>query len=255
MDNTFWAALGMSTSAALVTAAGILTIRRFSGWGQRNTPHFMNFAAGLLISAALLHLVPESLGMVATAPAGWLGGFVALLLFNRFATGFLCERDPENKGYVIGLIPMVGIGIHSFIDGFIYSITFSVSLFTGYLATIGMILHEFPEGLVTYLFLLRGGFSPRHALVLALLAAAESTPAGMLLSYPFISQIGAPMLGTLLAVSAGALLYVGASHLLPHAEQERKGQSVLAFGGGMLIAVLIVMSKLSRILVQVIIPP
>ncbi|WP_240901936.1 ZIP family metal transporter [Wenzhouxiangella sp. XN24] len=229
--------------AALVTALGIFTIRRFAGWGQRNTPHFMNFAAGLLISASLLHLVPESLGMVAAAPAGWLAGFVALLLFNRIATGFLCERDPENKSYVIGLIPMIGIGIHSFVDGFIYSITFSVSLFTGYLATIGMVLHEFPEGLVTYLFLLRGGFSERRAMVLAFMAAAASTPAGMLLSYPFVSRINTPMLGTLLAISAGALLYVGASHLLPHAEQERKGQSLLAFGGGMLVAILIVLSK------------
>jgi len=243
MDNAFWAALGTSASAALVTTAGIFTIRRFAGWGQRNTPHFMNFAAGMLISAAFLHLVPESLDMIEAAPAGWLGGFVALLLFNRFATGFICERDPEKKSYVIGLIPMIGIGIHSFVDGFIYSITFSVSLFTGYLATIGMVLHEFPEGLVTYLFLLRGGFSERRAMVLAFLAAAASTPAGMLLSYPFVSHIGTPMLGTLLAVSAGALLYVGASHLLPHAEQERKGQSVLAFGGGVLVAVLIVLSK------------
>jgi len=243
MDNAFWAALGTSASAALVTAAGIFTIRRFAGWGQRNTPHFMNFAAGLLVSAALLHLVPQSLAMVESAPAGWLGGFVALLLFNRFATGFLCERDPENKSYVLGLIPMVGIGIHSFVDGFIYSISFSVSLFTGYLATIGMVLHEFPEGLVTYLFLLRGGFAPRHATVLALVAAAASTPLGMLLSYPFVSQIGTRMLGTLLAVSAGALLYVGASHLLPHAEQERRGQGLLAFGGGTLAAILTVLSR------------
>jgi zinc transporter ZupT len=41
---------------------------------------------------------------------------------------------------------MLGIGLHSFIDGFIYSITFSVSIFTGALAATGMVLHEFPEG-------------------------------------------------------------------------------------------------------------
>ncbi len=46
---------------------------------------------------------------------------------------------------------MLGIGIHLFIDGFIYSITFTVSIFTGVLAATGMVLHEFPEGIITYL--------------------------------------------------------------------------------------------------------
>ena len=67
---------------------------------------------------------------------------------------------------------MLGIGIHSFIDGFVYSITFTVSIFTGVLAATGMVLHEFPEGIITYLLLLRGGFSEKTALLLAFFAAA-----------------------------------------------------------------------------------
>jgi zinc transporter ZupT len=43
---------------------------------------------------------------------------------------------------------MLGIGFHSFIDGFIYAITFTVSIFTGLLAATGMVLHEFPEGII-----------------------------------------------------------------------------------------------------------
>jgi zinc transporter ZupT len=57
---------------------------------------------------------------------------------------------------------MIGIGFHSFIDGLVYSITFTVSIFTGMLAAIGMVLHEFPEGIITYLLLLRGGFSEKN---------------------------------------------------------------------------------------------
>jgi zinc and cadmium transporter len=33
-----------------------------------------------------------------------------------------------------------------FINGVIYTVTFNASIFTGVLAAIGMILHEFPEG-------------------------------------------------------------------------------------------------------------
>ena len=243
MTNTFWTALTTSILAAVVTSLGIYTIRRFTNWGQRNTTYFMCFAAGVLISASFLHIIPKSFAMTSQAPVWLLVGFFALHLFNRFLTAFVCERDPEKKDYVIGIIPSLGIGFHSLIDGFIYSIAFTVSIFTGYLATMGMVLHEFPEGIITYLLLVRGGFKERKAMWVAFLSAAATTPLGMLISYPFISRIERPILGALLSLSAGALIYVGATHLLPRAEQERKRFSLVALAGGVLIAVIIVVSK------------
>lgn len=243
MTQTFWTASTTSILAAVVTSLGIHTIRRFSDWGQRHTTYFMCFAAGVLISASFLHIIPKSFSMTAKAPVWLLTGFFLLHLFNRFLTAFVCERDPEKKDYAIGLIPTFGIGFHSLIDGFIYSVTFSVSIFTGYLATMGMVFHEFPEGIITYLLLLRGGFSERKALWVAFLSAAATTPLGMLISYPVISKIEQHTLGALLSLSAGALVYVGATHLLPRAEQENKRFSIVALAGGVLVAVIIVMSK------------
>ncbi|MBE9508083.1 MAG: ZIP family metal transporter, partial [Chloroflexi bacterium] len=145
--------------------------------------------------------------------------------------------------YAVGIIPMLGIGFHSFIDGVIYSVTFNVSILTGVLAAIGMVLHEFPEGIVTFVLLEQGGFSRRKSAVYAFLAAAISTPLGTLVSYPFINNIEQSTLGILLAISAGALVYVGASHLLPAVERENKKYSILAMAAGVLVAVFIVMSK------------
>ncbi len=90
---------------------------------------------------------------------------------------------------------------------------------------------------------MRGGLTERKALVLAFLAAAATTPLGMLVSFPLISAIDRPTLGALLGVSAGALVYVGATHLLPRAEQEQRRFSMVALAGGVLIAVIIVLSK------------
>lgn len=243
MENTFWTALATSTLAALVTSLGIYTIRRYAAWGHRNTTYFMCFAAGVLIAASFLHMIPRSLEMNPGASAWLLVGFMALHLFNRFLTGVVCEKDPEGPDYAIGIVPMLGIGFHSLIDGFIYSITFTVSIFTGFVATAGMVLHEFPEGIITYLLLVRGGLTERRATLLAFLAAAATTPAGMLISYPFIRDIGPGALGALLSLSAGALVYVGATHLLPRAEQERKRFSLVALAGGVAAAIAIVMSK------------
>jgi zinc and cadmium transporter len=118
-----------------------------------------------------------------------------------------------------------------------------VSILTGYLATMGMVLHEFPEGIITYLLLVKGGIGERKSVVLAFLAAAATTPLGMLVSWPLISAIEKSTLGALLALSAGALVYVGATHLLPRAEQEKRKFSLVALAGGVLVAVVIVASK------------
>jgi ZIP family zinc transporter/zinc and cadmium transporter len=50
-------------------------------------------------------------------------------------------------------------------------------------------------------------------------------------------------LGALLAISAGALIYVGASHLLPAVEKENKRYSLLALASGILVAGAIIVSK------------
>lgn len=243
MENTFWTAFTTSTLAAAVTTLGIYTIRRFTDWGHRNTTYFMCFAAGVLISASFLHIIPKSLSMNPQASVWLLVGFLGLHLFNRFITAFVCEKDPDRKEYALGIVPMLGIGFHSFIDGFIYSIVFTVSILTGFLATLGMVLHEFPEGIITYLLLVRSGFPERRATWLAFLAVAVTTPLGMLVSYPFISAIDQQTLGALLSLSAGALVYVGATHLLPRAEQEHRKYSLVALAGGVMVAVIIVASK------------
>lgn len=242
MSTGFWSALVASALAALVTTIGIYTIRRFEGWARRNSTYFICFAAGVLISVSLLHIIPRSSELAPDAPNYVLIGFLLLLLFNRFFTGYVCDRYPS-ADYSLGIVPTLGIGFHSFLDGVVYSITFTVSVFTGALAATGMVLHEFPEGIITYVLLARSGIKDRTALLAAVVAAGLTTPLGMLLSFPFVSRIGDHLLGVLLAMSGGALLYVGASHLLPQAEKEKKRYSLIAFAVGMVVAVVVVLSK------------
>jgi zinc transporter ZupT len=242
MENDFWTALGASSMAAIVTTVGIYVIRRFERWGRENTIYFICFAAGVLISVSFLHIIPKAFSMNANAPAYLFAGYISLHLFNRFINAFVCDKSSDEQ-YGIGLVPMLGIGFHSFIDGIIYSITFTVSIFTGILAATGMVLHEFPEGIITYLLLMRAGFKKGTSLLFAFVAAAVTTPLGMLVSYPYVSKIDKPLLGALLAFSAGALIYVGATHLLPQAESEHKKYSLFALGAGVAVALAIVFSK------------
>lgn len=242
MNDGFIITFCASLLAGAITTCGILAIGRYETWARRNTTYFACFAAGVLIAVSFLHIVPEAFAMHARAPAWLFAGYVAMLLLNRFLTAHVCDK-PHTAEFAIGLVPLVGIGFHSFLDGIIYSIGFNVSLYTGALVALGMVLHEFPEGIVTYTLLIRGGFTPRRAFQLAFLAAAATTPLGTLISYPLISRIDQSTLGALLSLSSGALIYVGATHLLPRAESEPRRFSMLAFAAGAVVALGIVLSK------------
>jgi zinc transporter ZupT len=238
--SNLWIPFLASCLAAGVTTIGIYVIRHFEAWGRRNTTYFVCFAAGVLISVSFLHIIPKSFGMNEQASLYLLAGYMFMHLFNRFITAYVCDKNPD---FAIGLVPLLGIGFHSFLDGVIYSITFSVSVFTGILAAIGMVLHEFPEGIITYVLLIRGGANSKQSLWLSFVAAGLSTPLGTLVSYPMISRIEPSLLGGLLSISAGALIYVGATHLLPHAEREPVKYSLIALTAGVLVAAGIIVSK------------
>lgn len=240
--NTFWAVIIASFSACMVTTFGIYVISKYEKWGNKNVIYFISFAAGVLISVSFIHIIPKAIFMHSQAPLFVLTGFMGMYIINRFVSIYVCHEH-DCIGRSLGIMPMIGIGLHSFIDGIIYAVTFNVSIFTGAVAAIGMVLHEFPEGIVTFLLLEQSGFSRKKSVILALIAAAFSTPLGTLVSYPIISKFNENFLGSLLAVSAGALIYVGATHLLPTVEKERRSQSLISLGAGIGIAMLIVLSK------------
>ncbi len=243
LTSTFAAVILASSLACVVTTIGIVAISRYGQWARERSAYFMSFAAGVLISVSFMHIIPKCFEMNERAPAFLLLGFLGIYLINRGLRLYVCGEYECPPTYAIGVIPMLGIGLHSFIDGVIYAVTFNVSVLTGALAAIGMVLHEFPEGIVTFVLLERGGFNRRRATVYAFVAAAISTPLGTLVSYPFIHAIGRSALGLWLAISAGALVYVGASHLLPEVEKENRRYTILALIAGVLVAVGIVLSK------------
>lgn len=243
-SNPFLGVMISSLTACGVTTLGIFLIAQYAKWSREQAHFLISFAAGVLLTVSFLHIIPRSFEMNAGAPVFLLIGFLALYLLNRFVNLYLC-REFENMEYVAGLIPVLGIALHSLIDGMIYSVTFNVSVFTGVLAAIGMIFHEFPEGVITFVLLERGGFDRRQSLTYAFLAAALTTPLGAVISFPFIKDIDRGSLGALLALSAGALVYVGATHLLPEVEEQEKGYSVLTLAAGVLVGLVIILSKSS----------
>lgn len=59
--------------------------------------------------------------------------------------------------------------------------------------------------------------------------------ASLLAAWPAVDCIDAETLGVALALSSGALIHVGATHLLPRAGREPRRFSLIALGAGILM--------------------
>ncbi len=233
----YWIA-GFALVAALVNSAGIVAIFRYREWAERNLTYFMCFAAGVLVSTPLLLALPNALANSPNAGVSALVGF----LFMFFSNELITYRTGQET-LAFGVTAAEGIGIHSLVDGVVYTVTFSISLLTGILAGTGLVVHEFAEGVITYLVLLRGDVTERAAAIYAFFVAALTTPVGAFVAYPLVSRLGESELGLMLGFVSGVLLYVSASHLLPEASSHEKKHSTVALVAGIALALFVVFSR------------
>lgn len=224
--------------AALVTSAGLVAVAVRSDWTVRQSGLFSLAAGGMLISLTLLHIAPEAIRMSARAPFFMLTGFFGGLLLTSGINAVFPEKA---GGRALALTPLLAVGLHSFLDGVIYSVTFAASFEAGVYASTSLIVHEFAEGVIAFAILSRHGFRVREALFWAFLAAGATTPLGALVSGLFLTGLGPEVVAALYALSAGLLIYVATGPLMQPLKEEPPLRGVAGLGAGIFIALLLML--------------
>ena len=236
--STFtWIAL-FAVSSAIINSIGIFVIYKNKSWTSKIKAYFMCFAAGVLISTPLIFALPNAVRMNPYAGTMALIGFLFMFLSNE-----LVRSKTKQKELAFGIIAVEGIGIHSFIDGVIYAVTFSASILIGLLSSVGLVVHEFAEGVITFSVLMKTNIGKKKAAIYAFVVAALTTPIGAFIAYPFISRLNSSVLGLYLGFVCGVLIYLSASHLLPEARAYEKRHSIWAFLAGVALAIFVVLTK------------
>lgn len=220
-----------SLAAMVVNTIGILLMRKNETWALKNKEYFMCFAAGVLITTPLIIAFPEAVEKSSFAGIAALGGFLFMFITNR-----LIKHTTHQEELAFGITALLGIAIHSFVDGVIYTISFHISPIVGIASGIGLVAHELAEGVITYAVLIKSGTKRNKAFLYAFLVAALTTPIGALAAYPLIHILQDNVLGIAMGAVAGILIYLSASHLLPEVKHQEHKHSYLAFILGVLLA-------------------
>jgi len=218
-----------STIAGLSTILGIILVHLNNEWVLKHS-HFMNsFAAGLILGIAFFHLFPESIELSENA---LLFIFLGFLLFYILENVMVIHSGAEvhfkegtNPQHTKGLVMFTGLFFHSLLDGIIIGVGFEIDPKVGVLTSLGVILHEFPEGVTTFSILL-GSIKKATALKLSV-AVGLATPVGAILSLTFLNALSDGAIGILLAMAGGSFLYISASDLIPETHKEKGYQNTV----------------------------
>lgn len=238
--------LAFGLVAALVTSLGLVLVALRAEWSARNAQLFALAAGGMLVTLTLLHIAPEALARSANAPGSMLAGFLGGLLLSQAMRLIVGETVPAGAALTPGLAltPVLAIGLHSFIDGVVYAVTFAASFDSGLYTATGLIMHEFPEGVIAFAILRGAGLSSRMSFFWAFLAAACTTPLGVVVSGPIVHAVGDAVLNQLFALSAGLLLFVATGPLLSPTREQPPRRGLAAIGAGVAIALAIALAPI-----------
>ncbi len=197
------------------------------------------FAAGALLAAAFLDLLPEALegGETKQVLVYTLVGLVLFFVLERSLSWFHHHHDDGEQhgaGRRNTSLIIIGDTIHNFIDGLAIGASFLVDPAVGFVTTLAIAAHEIPQEIGDFGLLLSKGMPKRKVLIVNLVSAM-ATVVGAVLVFGFGGELGISE-SLLLAITAGFFVYIAASDIIPtiHAEPKRQWaniqSAVLIFG-------------------------
>ncbi len=232
----------VSMIAAVISTVGLLSMAALGDWGRRNSPYFSSFAIGVLLVAVIFHIVPQALDLSAGSWRWMAAGFIVMGLIGCILW-VLPRQEASRASLAFGYASVIALGVHSFFDGAVYVASFHDDNFTGWLTTLGLFFHEFPEGVIAFFLLREAGQNALGATWWAFVTASLTTIAGTLASAYFIGFATQTPLSAMLGVTAGGLFYIILFHLTPHAAATPKGRAYLTASIGVVIALLAIILR------------
>jgi zinc and cadmium transporter len=239
----------------LFTAVGGIASAAFAGLfllvpdaaGRRLLPHFISYATGALLGAALLALLPEAMEGVGPQGAHAIGAALLVGLGVFFVIEKLVlwwhthgnghghahghdhgHHDGHDHGRAAasGVLVIIGDSVHNALDGVLIAAAFLTSFPLGLVTTFAVAAHEIPHRVGDFAILVHSGMSRGRALVMNMATGLTSIIGGVAAYFGLQRAIGA--LPYALALAAAGFLYIAVAGLIPGLHRRADPRTSLA---------------------------
>lgn len=230
MEMVLLTALGVGGATIIGSLIGFV----FKKISHKFSDIVLSFAAGVMLSAAVLGLIIPSLdyggkyGLIITV-AGIFTGAVCLNLIDKLVPHLhkLVGSDTEahnNANLSKVLLFVTAIAIHNLPEGIAAGVGFgSGNVSQALMIAGGIALQNIPEGMVIIGPMLAAGVTPKKTFVCAMITGLVEV-VGTLIGY-FAVSIASAILPFALAFAGGTMLYVVSDEMIPetHAHGNERG--------------------------------
>lgn len=230
MELVFLTALGVGGATLIGALIGFI----FKNMSHRFSDIVLSFAAGVMLSAAVLGLILPSVEYggkygVFTAVAGVFAGALCLNVIDKIVPHLHKIAGVESEAHnnkAIGkvLLFVLAIAIHNLPEGIAAGVGFgSGNNAEAFLIAGGIALQNIPEGMVIIAPMLAAGVSSKRTFLIAA-ATGLVEVLGTFIGY-FAVSISSAILPFALAFAGGTMLYVVSDEMIPetHAHGSQRG--------------------------------
>lgn len=181
----------------------------------------LEFSAGLMTSVVCFELVPEAVkisGLNLTVIGIGLGILVVILLDDMVKRLDSVKNTKGNSGLLrTGILVSIGLALHNLPEGFAVGSGFEASVKLGLTLTIIIVIHDVPEGIAMALPMKIGGFSAKKAFLLTVLSGV---PMGLgAFVGAVLGHVSQQFIALCLGFAGGAMLYVVFGELIPESKR------------------------------------
>lgn len=199
------------------------------------------FASGVMICISILDLIPESIRYL----SNYFNSFLVIILcfiflFLGITLSMIMDNyiDKVSNGgnlFKVGILSMIAIIMHNIPEGIVTFIVSNKDIMLGLSICIAIALHNIPEGISIAVPIYYSTGNKKKAIFYTFLAGL-SEPIGAILTGLFlVNYVNDIVLGLLFALIAGIMIQIGSSKLLPTSNEYNKGFARIFFIIGFII--------------------
>jgi len=245
MRNSLWIFATIILDGLAGLSGGLLSER----WLLRHQAALTGFAAGAILAAVFLDILPESIHEGKPTALTWsFSGFVALAVIEWIIGHHHHNHHRHQERFASPSLPpslLISDALHNVGDGAAVAAGFLISIKVGIVVAVAVIAHEVPQEVGDYAVLRASDW--RRGSALLALGAVQLTAfvgaAGVMLAAERVEHFTA----IILSIAAGTFLYIGATDLLPeiHSGTTRSSRVERMYGFAAGIALIAMVSFLA----------
>ena len=186
----------------------------------------LSFASGLMMAVICFDLIPEALKIsnIFTIIIGILFGIILMIYCDLYIGKKLKRKmNPTSNDLLkTGMVVSIGLAIHNFPEGLAIGSGFEASIKLGISLAIAICLHDIPEGISMAMPMKNGGMKISKVLFCVIISGV-TTGIGAFVGAA-IGGISKIVIAICLGFATGAMLYIVSGELIPEANSLYKGR-------------------------------